>query len=74
MIVAYFAIGLGSTVAILSFFIIRWAANRPANGELKELAELDRRFSLYKDGVAECALKYIKEYATKRNTKVLQPR
>lgn len=34
---------VGLAVALASFFVIRHAARRPANGELKTLAALERK-------------------------------
>lgn len=67
MLIAYFVIGLGSTVAILSFFAIRYAANRPANGELAVLQQLKTKIDIHKLNVEQCLLVHT---STKRHVMV----
>lgn len=40
------------TVSSLSFVVIRYAAHRPANGELKTLANLERKILLNQQCIA----------------------
>ena len=56
MIVAFFAIGFGSTIALVSTSVIRYVANKPTEKELQELNLLNQKFEVHR--------KKLEEYST----------
>lgn len=42
MIIVYFSIGLGVTVALLSVSVIKYTARKPINGELEKLISIEK--------------------------------